>query len=399
MKEPCLPRCYGPPEPPECDLILKRVCCIEWDTPIGESVVTARYDGVEMLMAGADDGLDYRDPINPLCYCNTNRSGSAGLLVFGGEGSYEGGSSGPVTGSPFPAIVWDLGIQCRNFLDDAPFSQPAYQLILEHNSPNQVPDYPGFPKVIDDELLDAAASDTETSGLKITPYLIWSCAGYGSATRIFFEAGWLIRILGYPAFMEPVARGDFPTDWWYGDPALPLTLSGIYEDWPDITVYPQSCNYGVCGDPLDCFAPCISGTEDCDGMTPAHVPVIYITFDTNSADCCISGTFAMRWTGSKYEIADPPTCLVEGCLITIEAELKCAYAQAGGPSYDYGPMTNTAVLIIRTVDGSGCEDVQAVFIVGLTCSGGLLNNASGTIYMDMVCNDSHETDLDWVLHG
>jgi hypothetical protein len=338
--------------------------------PCGGTTYTITFDVKNLTYGPLSDPMPVGEQ---LIYCNTSRQGTTTwIYVYFGDAWIIHtcfGEIGLTDAGPVPTAVTDYyAIEC-------------------------VPDYVTFD---DGEIL-----------LFTVPYIKWRCIGSGPSTQVLFEAGWMALYYAEPpvyarCVLYAVAGGAVPIDWYDPDgdwshPPPTFTLLPLYDGAPSVEVIPKRCNYFPCGDPLDCFASCISGSKDCDGMTPAHKPVIYITFDTNSASCCISGTFAMRWTGAKYEITDPPSCLVDGCVITIYASLSCYLVSGGDPEYDAGE--NTAILRIEVTDGSGCTTVSATYVVGLSCSGGILNNNSGTIFMDMVCNDSHETDLDWVLHG
>jgi len=404
---PCLPFCHWPTFTDPCVSSQGEViCCIKFTVPCGGTMV---YDGYLLYKDGDYYYKETPTPydlvgVNPDITCQDNTWGGTPIAIMYNNPETDGDIVVlffPAGGYLIPASAMDIPSEIAPdiVLGDVNCEFMGYTASCP-DWPDRLTEISGIEET--DDIYEGEALIGSITR-KALPHIRWKCDGNAA---VVFEVGWCVialyayvspvsSLVLYQEFV-PISVGVVDPEWWSGPP---FDLLGVEtaENRFDSLVTPVLCFYEPCGDPLDCFASCISGSKDCDGTTPAHKPVIYITFDTNSASCCISGTFAMRWTGAKYEITDPPSCLVDGCVITIYASLSCYLVSGGDP--EYGAGENTAILRIEVTDGSGCTTVSATYVVGLSCSGGILNNNSGTIFMDMVCNDSHETDLDWVLHG
>ena len=382
MKNACLPRCFNPVfSNIPCDMPEVPICCISWTMPCGGTTYTITFDVKNLTYGPLSVPMTASEQ---LAYCNTSRQGTTTwIYVYYGD-------------------AWVL-YSCNGEigLTDA---GPVWASVTDYSAIECVPEYVTF--------------DDGENLLFAVPYIKWRCVGSGSSTQLLFEAGWMALYYADPpvyasCFQYAVAEGLLPIDWYDPDgdwstPPPTFTLPPLYDGAPSVEVIPKRCNYFPCGDPLDCFASCISGTKDCDGMTPAHAPVIFITFSSD-ADCCLNGTFTMRYSdnaassgcgggGGGYTITNPPSCEIAGCTYTLCATLSCAKTPLTD-GVDYGAGSNFAHLYIKIVDGGGCEMQSFSYVLGMSCSGGLLSNRSGTMVLDSVCGDAHETDMDWVLHG
>lgn len=412
MAEPCLPFCHWPTFTDPCDNIAyELVCCIKWTMPCpgtgGE--VTCTFDAGVFTDGGSTTYAEMRlvDGAWQLVYltenelCQTVRQGKifwASNAILGDDPEivlypedYAACDNG-LAGTVAPDIVAD------------PYGYTASGCT---GWPDRLTEISGLEETVEEE--------TYTIQRRAFPGIRWSCQTGG---MILFEVGWCVwdvidyispagRCVEWNSFV-PISTGRIDSEWYLR--ADPFSLDGVEETEfaYSSTVTPVVCNYEPCGDPLDCFASCISGSKDCDGMTPAHAPVIYITFSSD-AGCCLNGTFTMRYSGNAassgcggggggYTITDPPSCEIAGCTYTLCATLSCAKTPLTD-GVDYGAGSNFAHLYIKIVDGGGCEMQSFSYVLGMSCSGGLLSNRSGTMVLDSVCGDAHETDMDWVLHG
>jgi hypothetical protein len=93
-----------------------------------------------------------------------------------------------------------------------------------------------------------------------------------------------------------LATGSFPPDWYLA----PITLTAVDTACSDITVSTDCADYLPC-EPKDCFPSCISGTENCDGVTPTH-PFLFVNVPFNG----VMGTHNLGYNeGAGYFEAGP----------------------------------------------------------------------------------------------
>ena len=217
-----------------------------------------------------------------------------------------------------------------------------------------------------------------------------------------FTAGWE---LFYPEALTdncsctevPVATADVDIDWYTGGAPASFFLDPIEEGFPTtVEVQPLVCNYMPCGESLDCFADCISGSVDCDGVTPAHKPVIYFTLDIPG--CCLSGTYELTYDvpgglGSGY-YGSGSCVATEAVSHTIDIEFTCGRSSA--PGYESEALAVLWVRFGTTVTGFPTSyAVEILEAITLTCSGGSLVTVTGEVN-DTDCGDG---DGEWALFG
>jgi hypothetical protein len=93
-----------------------------------------------------------------------------------------------------------------------------------------------------------------------------------------------------------IAVGSFPTDWYLA----PITLTALDPRASNVVVS-ISCADTLPCEPIDCFPSCISGTEDCDGVTPTH-PFLFVNVAFNG----VMGKHNMGYNeGAGYFEAGP----------------------------------------------------------------------------------------------
>ena len=253
----------------------------------------------------------------------------------------------------------------------------------------------------------------ETTTYHARPYVRWDCRG---VNRVVWEVGWYVISESYlagpfetepddspvePEIVEcpaefivnsqwrfcggyPISTGETDTSWHLGGPFELQNSVGTGGDTFNSTITPVICAYEPCGDPLDCFAACISGSKDCDGVTPAHVPVVYLTLThlvSESLGCCFVGTYPLEFgagsgAGTGYYLDPDATCTtpINGFTYTMKASLTCAtYADPDSPN---GAGSNTAYLIVQFFGPGGAYALYSA-TVSLSCTDGVLDDASG----------------------
>ena len=366
---PCYPKCFVWPTVPSifCDMPNVPICCIQWTLPEGTVTHDSGYIASRLYPAG---GIPQASD-----YCFTSQLGAAGfsfiddtvVTEYYGDvracASLEGGveSSCPVVTATTPEVIYD------------------------------------FPEYLDYEFYNSTATV-----LFVAPILRWWCEGSDSDTKVVFQAGWLLFYASGPGTCScievPIAQGDAGPDWYTGGSPPSFYLAPLADGYPGVTVQPLVCNYLPCGDPLDCFAACISGTEDCDGVTPAHKPVIYFTYI--GVGCCLSGTYPLTYGtgplgGLGYHMATK-SCVNFGVTFTMDVALKCG-ALSGTGDVDRPAGSNSAYLFIQVTDSEGNHYLYAT-LVSLSCSGGSLVEATGEIG-DSQCGLSIDGTADWALSG
>lgn len=464
----CLPRCVQPVFPPQC-FWSDKICCIKWTMPCGGDAVTLRWDGAFVLLepfAGFSWGTgafpsECERPWDGDEFCFVNIEGDTrwySVSLQQCSDSYPPGH--PTHCGPSGYIAHgrmdEGGYLCSSFyygceeagirdINSTAICNVQDVVGAEEAGCTEWPEFLTELSGLEEGPLTTKEYDAisgtwtkRTTTNHAKPYIRWYCDGFG---RIIWEVGWDVYAEVY--FTEPLGSepDDSPVDpdvyeceggeitlnscWGYVD-SYPISTGETDKNWHKggpfelqnsvgtggdtfrSTITPIACNYEPCGESLDCFADCISGSKGCDGMTPAHAPVIFITFSSD-ADCCLNGTFTMRYSdnaassgcgggGGGYTITNPPSCEIAGCTYTLCATLSCAKTPLTD-GVDYGAGSNSAHLYIKIVDGGGCEMQSFSYVLGMSCSGGLLSNRSGTMVLDSVCGDAHETDMDWVLHG
>jgi len=72
-----------------------------------------------------------------------------------------------------------------------------------------------------------------------------------------------------------VATGSFPPDWYIAD----IELTAVDPRASNVIVK-TTCAATIPCEPIDCFPSCISGTENCDGVTPTH-PFLFVNVAFN----------------------------------------------------------------------------------------------------------------------
>lgn len=260
----------------------------------------------------------------------------------------------------------------------------------------------------------------ETTTYHARPYVRWDCRG---VNRVVWEVGWYVISESYlagpfetepddspvePEIVEcpaefivnsqwrfcggyPISTGETDTSWHLGGPFELQNSVGTGGDTFNSTITPVSCNYEPCGESLDCFADCISGSEDCDGTTPAHKPYIYFTLDIPG--CCLSKTYPLHYEGDGY-YGSGACVATETVSHTIDIEFKCG--RESDPGFTDPGVAVLWVRIGTTVTGFGTSyAVEVLEVITLTCSGGSLVPVTGEID-DSNCGDGEGT---WALYG
>jgi hypothetical protein len=424
---PCLPRCFNPVFSTPCQ-DGQVVCCIEWTMPCG----TLRYDGAFVLKCPYKPFYD--DPL-----CMSTLSGNTGIMDILG-----------VTASGFPYTECGDPHECgpSGFLqtqlygndtcevfDKTIFLGPAGEDISGtwlicgiddvvggeeegcHEWPTFLEELSGHTEGPETSVVFEPDNGIHADRWIITthyysarPRLRWYCTGND---RIMWEAGWdLIRQSFYDVVYSepsdpppeatgneywswcgffPISTGETGTDWYsLGAPFELENSVGTGGDTFNSTITPVVCNYEPCGEPLDCFVSCISGSKDCDGVTPAHKPYIYFTLI--NPGCCLAGTYAMSFAAGAYTAT--ATCVdVFGISHTMEITLNCA-ATDGGESSDTPGLAFLHLDFYATYPDTSTDYEHYDISVPLSCSDGELVEASGYL-SETYCGLF--SDADWVI--
>jgi len=361
MTDICLPRCDWPAFTTIlCDMPNPVICCVQWTMECDGTTYTIIYPGYTLLGGQI------------LTYCDTaNRGVNPGL-------AHDGGS---VLGCA-QAATDSLSPNCpARPLSDYPASAWGC-----------VPDYLGIPGPV----------------YAVFPYLVWECIGYDSATQVLFEAGWSVYYSdpfprsGCQCIRYPVARGVASADWWKGSP---FTLNGIEVGYPSTVVTPIGCYYFPCGTATDCFPDCISGTNECDGTTPAHAPIM-LTISAAEA-CCLTGTFPLIYNNSSHKYVLPtdaaPSCDIDSdCVspvtLTLGAELYCAnYPESPSDPLDEWTQDDIGLAMLHIWMTDGCGDRQDFYALVILLCAGVLTPATGTFSIDTMCGDNSTNEFDWTI--
>lgn len=193
----------------------------------------------------------------------------------------------------------------------------------------------------------------------------------------------------------PISTGESDSNWHLGGPFELQNSVGTGGDTFRSTITPVACNYEPCGESLDCFADCISGTKGCDGVTPAHKPVIYFTLSI--LGCCLNGTYPLRFSGNGYY--GTITCESPfGSIHTLDVAVKCCFASTVGSISDTGNLVCLVLNMETAFPGTGYPPLtwSLIKLVPMGCTDGVLNEASGTL----TGSDCGLTgDGEWVIHG
>lgn len=386
---PCLPRCFDPVFPGGCDMPNVPICCISWSLE-GCDDETFTFD------AGYIAGL-VQDPFS--IFCGTSKAGSTAIFLTGEE---------TTLGTPF--IGWRNcnGVISSTYGD----TEQSIGCVFPATTPHTVPiegceSYYPATWCFKPDYLDIPTTAEElpegVSHYGCFPYLSWQCEGVGASTKVVFTAGWMVitQVLSESlsvwgnCYGIAVASGEIGTDWYEGGSPPSFYLAPLEDGYPGATVQPLVCNYYPCGDPLDCLAACISGTVDCDGVTPAHVPVIFFTLDIPG--CCLSGTYPLYYDvpggmGSGY-YGSGFCVATETVSHTIDIALTCG--RSADPGFESDAL---AVLWVRfgTITSFGTSyAVEVLEVLTLTCASGGLVPVTGEVN-DTDCGDGDGT---WALFG
>ena len=197
-------------------------------------------------------------------------------------------------------------------------------------------------------------------------------------------------------FFCTIFEGFFTPDWWrsnvigpgpaYGPVLLPCIDFGDPGDSLEFGIS-NDCTWIPCGDPLDCFADCISGSVECDGVTPAHVPVVFLTLThlvSNGLGCCFVGTYPLEfgadtYAGTGYYLFPDATCTAptSGITYRMKASLTCG-SLSGYDAPGWGAGSNHANLIVQFfAPGSTLPNAIYGAVISLGCTDGVLNDSSG----------------------
>lgn len=401
MDHKCLPRCIEPVFPSPCPSpdTGDRICCLKWTMPCGESggVVTLSVDAI---LLG-----DFTF-VNPAA-CPFNLLGNFGLYIIGGQFTYINDDITCLNASAYQDSRTGRGHDMMEYHDQGCWGWPSILLELYGIDPETT----GYPYKNEE---DFEINCGDCNFILILPAIRWYCVGYG---QIEIEVGWVVRSHGgafpippqcdihseHPVYWFPISRGVVKKDWHLGEPFELDSIGTSDETEFRSLVTPVICNYEPCGDPLDCFPDCISGTDKCDGMTPAHAPVM-LTISA-AEDCCLTGTFPLIYNESSESYAIPPDarpyCTIHSDAtgtdieFTLSATLGCN--TGGGCSWNSPSGGGGFVcLTIVMTDGNG-DSITFGAGVYLTCSGGSLTPATGTFSIDTFCGDNSTNDFDWTI--
>lgn len=417
MADPCLPFCHWPTFANPCDNIAHElVCCIKWTMPCpgagGEVTCTFKTslfaDGGDPSYAEMrlDDGLWTPHYLDEMDLCQTVKQGKifwASSSIPGYDPNYGPGQT-IVLHPEFYESTGPIGMleDVYGYTEaDCNGVRPGPLLEVPGVWPDRLTEISGITET--DSTEDFAIERFALPGIR------WSCQTGG---MILFEVGWCVWDIrmpyseiagggstGWNSFV-PISTGLVPSDWY--SPADPFTLQGV-ESSPngfDSVVTPVVCNYEPCGDPLDCFASCISGTKECDGSTPAHVPTIFFTI--NILGCCLNGTYTLTYQSSGphgagyYGGGSCESIFGGGVTHYLDVALTC---QGTGGTGDVGGPGDPAILWIdmtTTFPSDPPLEWQWITSVTLGCSDGVLNEASGT-FTGSDCGLIG--DGGWVIHG
>lgn len=416
-KPPCLPFCHWPTLPDPClSLPEDQVCCIKWTVPCGNSGTFEASFNWPIWLAEHENTY-YKDQTNGCPF-------TQGLSEFQ---HCKNSVRGTIAYAAIHALS-HFGNDVYMITNEATTYNPGGDLFFTELG---LTDLVGYTEA---GCTDWPDSITRISGMEETwsegdefsslpfsgsrrafPMIRWSCTASGV---IQFEVGWCVyhwivascgaSVASYLVYDGSVviSSGVVGNDWYTrGDPfELDSVESGAHTFRSVVT--PVPCNYVPCGDPLDCFASCISGTKDCDGVTPAHKPIVHFMLDIDG--CCLSGTYSLGYTET---ITGPTGSLLGGkgyqgnasCdggggyTLLLHIVLYCVIPSSpSDPNYNDGKGYLVLNVWFGVSSGAGTSwSLEIAEGVMMSCSDGSLVPITGTV-TDTDCGTSGSGD--WSLY-